>query len=275
MHTDGATLPMAPDHLLLWCNRGDERVATFLYPLESALAQAGPELVATLQRPSFRHLPDYEFEVGTTRTPAPAAPLLWRHDGEMHVRFDPDFLDPDAHDALAPAHAAEALFERNAFAVTLRPGDLLAFDNRRVLHARGAYAPRYDGTDRWLQCMYVMAALRPCSGVRIDGRMVTFPQWDAPRRDANAPGSATRPPPVTVATIAAHLHAIIGRRDAIGPDTELGVGLGVDSYALIDLTLTLERTYGVALADEAMLEARTVADVVRAVAAAQAVGASA
>lgn len=252
MHTDGATLPMAPDHLLLWCNRGDASVATYLYPLAAALDEAAPELVAALQRPVFRHVPDYEFEVGNRRAVGPAVPLLWWADGDARVRFDPDFLANEASDSAdiqAQAQAAEALFDRHRVAVTLRPGDLLVFDNRRVLHARGAYHPRYDGTDRWLQCMYVTQELRSRPDTHVEGRMVTFPAWDAKAR-------------VTTAAIAAHVQAVTGRVDAIGADMELSADLGIDSYALIDLALTLERAFGVALRDEAMLDARTVGDLV-------------
>lgn len=39
--------------------------------------------------------------------------------------------------------------------VKLKPGDLMIVDNRRAIHARSGYTPRYDGTDRWLQRMYV------------------------------------------------------------------------------------------------------------------------
>lgn len=252
MHTDGATLPMAPDHLLLWCNRGDASAATYLYPLDAALDEAAPELVAALQQPRFRHVPDYEFDVGTGRAVGPAVPLLWWADGDARVRFDPDFLAnevTDASQAQADAHAAEALFDRHRVAVTLRPGDLLVFDNRRVLHARGPYHPRYDGSDRWLQCMYVAQDLRTRPGTRVSGRRVTFPEWDAKPR-------------VTTAAIAVHLQAVTGRDDEIGADMELRDDLGIDSYALIDLALTLERAFGVALRDEDMLDARTVGDLV-------------
>ena len=34
--------------------------------------------------------------------------------------------------------------------IQLEPGDLLVFDNRRSAHARSAYTPRFDGSDRWL-----------------------------------------------------------------------------------------------------------------------------
>ena len=38
--------------------------------------------------------------------------------------------------------------------VYLRPGDLLALDNRHWLHGRTPFEAVYDGRDRWLQRLY-------------------------------------------------------------------------------------------------------------------------
>ena len=42
-------------------------------------------------------------------------------------------------------------------AIKLKPGDLLLIDNRRVLHSRNAFQAHYDGYDRWLQRIYLLA----------------------------------------------------------------------------------------------------------------------
>ena len=52
--------------------------------------------------------------------------------------------DPDCHDA-----------------VRLRPGDLLAINNRSCAHARSEYVASFDGNDRWLQRVYVRHAIQP------------------------------------------------------------------------------------------------------------------
>ena len=41
-----------------------------------------------------------------------------------------------------------------AIAVELRPGDLVAFDNRRVLHGRDAFREHDGGVERWLRGCY-------------------------------------------------------------------------------------------------------------------------
>ena len=41
--------------------------------------------------------------------------------------------------------------------VALNVGDALIFDNKAVLHRRGSFEAKYDGTDRWLQRVYCKA----------------------------------------------------------------------------------------------------------------------
>jgi hypothetical protein len=53
----------------------------------------------------------------------------------------------DAAEALAVLGAALDAALRPFPAV---PGDLYFLDNRRAVHGRPAFQPRYDGTDRWL-----------------------------------------------------------------------------------------------------------------------------
>ena len=55
---------------------------------------------------------------------------------------------------------------------TLSAGDLLVFDNRRVVHTRSAYEARMDGTDRWLKRAFVLDNPTWCS--RLRGGLVAF-----------------------------------------------------------------------------------------------------
>ncbi|MFV0320670.1 MAG: TauD/TfdA family dioxygenase, partial [Microbacterium sp.] len=51
-------------------------------------------------------------------------------------------------------------------------GDLFLFDNRRVMHARTPFEPRYDGTDRWLQRVIISDDLGRSAGRRTQRRRV-------------------------------------------------------------------------------------------------------
>ncbi len=97
--------------------------------------------------------------------------------GDRHdplLRLDLVFMKPQEGDAEAAA-AFDILatsLKREARALVLEPGDLLFLDNRRVIHARSAFTPRGDGTDRWLQRVILTSDLRKLSGVRRRGLRV-------------------------------------------------------------------------------------------------------
>jgi len=43
--------------------------------------------------------------------------------------------------------------------IKLEKGDLVIINNRRAIHGRSAFTPRYDGKDRWLQRVYITNSL--------------------------------------------------------------------------------------------------------------------
>jgi hypothetical protein len=52
--------------------------------------------------------------------------------------------------------------------IHVRRGDIVVMDNQRAIHRRAAFAPRWDGTDRYF--IRVSAARDPCAGVAADPR---------------------------------------------------------------------------------------------------------
>jgi L-asparagine oxygenase len=71
------------------------------------------------------------------------------------------------HDALCAfrPRVAQALCELAARLraacrpIVLRPGDMLFLNNRRAVHGRAGFTARYDGEDRWLKRVVLMADL--------------------------------------------------------------------------------------------------------------------
>jgi hypothetical protein len=51
--------------------------------------------------------------------------------------------------------------------VRLLPGDLVIVDNRRAVHSRSEFEPRWDGKDRWLQRTYVSRDLAASEELRM------------------------------------------------------------------------------------------------------------
>jgi L-asparagine oxygenase len=145
------------DVLTLLCVRNPDRIPTTV-ATAAALDPAGLDL-ETLTGPHFRILPDPEHLRGRDPASVDSSPraVLSTEGSVLRLRVDPAFCEP------VGARAAQALgvlheqLDAGLFQVPLDPGDLLMVDNRRAVHGRSAFRPRYDGTDRWLRKLTVTA----------------------------------------------------------------------------------------------------------------------
>jgi len=101
----------------------------------------------------------------------PPAPVLSGDPERPTMVFDADLMqgtDPDADAALQALAAATAGHHTS---VTLERGDLLIIDNQVAVHGRSPFAPRFDGTDRWLQRAFVVPDLA-ASATERKGRVI-------------------------------------------------------------------------------------------------------
>ncbi|MFH8579796.1 TauD/TfdA family dioxygenase [Streptomyces zaomyceticus] len=83
------------------------------------------------------------------------------------IRIDPAFMPSDLQgEAVAALDSVTKEIDANLRDVALAPGELLIVDNKRAVHGRRPFAARYDGTDRWLRRINVVADLRRAAGRR-------------------------------------------------------------------------------------------------------------
>jgi alpha-ketoglutarate-dependent taurine dioxygenase len=169
-HTETAFHPHRSRYLLLLCLRGDPAGHTLLCSVPHAAARLPEDAVQVLRQPRFDTGIDESFGRSTRRV-GPFA-VLAGDPARPFVTFDADLtagLDDEANDALALLReAVDACF----LEVTLETGDLLVVDNAVTVHGRSSFPARFDGTDRWLQRVFVVPDLVP-SGAERQGRVIT------------------------------------------------------------------------------------------------------
>ncbi|WP_165495322.1 TauD/TfdA family dioxygenase [Actinomadura roseirufa] len=167
LHTENAFHTRRPDFVGLLCLRGDhERRAA---SITASISQAYPVLsaadVAVLREPRFQTRLAPSFCRGRARRPyTKPAPIITgtAEFPRMCVDFD-DTRPCDEPAARALASLGRAL-QRVRRESVLRPGELAIIDNSAAVHGRAAFTPRYDGSDRWLQRMFVVETVRPLLG---------------------------------------------------------------------------------------------------------------
>jgi hypothetical protein len=153
-HTETAFHPFKPDFVLLHCLRPDhDRTArTISASARMILPLLTPKERALLAQPLFQTGIDYSFgSANGLQGNGPVLAVLTGNPADPELTYDLDLMVGTTKEA---KHALQAL--RLAAAevgcwVQLDQGDLLIVDNRRAVHARSEFIPRYDGRDRWLQ----------------------------------------------------------------------------------------------------------------------------
>jgi L-asparagine oxygenase len=153
------------DYAGLLCLRGDPAGASRY--AQARDLQLSPDVAATLREPRFQMRPDTA-HVLPGKAPIRRLAVLTGPESAPEICYDMHGLTPidDADTAAAAAlRELRACLDEVHISHVMERGDLLVFDNRRVVHARTPFAARFDGTDRWL--MRTM----------ICGSAVTFRRW--------------------------------------------------------------------------------------------------
>jgi L-asparagine oxygenase len=158
----------APDFVLLLALRcaQDRSAATLFVEAKDVCERLSLRHLACLREPNFRLLAPYSFtRAGDGSRPLSApVPILRGPTDAPSLAFDSacgiQALSEEAEEAfLALVQGCETpALQRQ---VRLGPGDLLALNNNRCMHARSAFQARFDGQDRWLQRAYVRRSIWP------------------------------------------------------------------------------------------------------------------
>ncbi|KAI9758091.1 MAG: hypothetical protein M1815_004978 [Lichina confinis] len=164
LHVENAYFDRRPHFLALCCLRQDHdrRARTLVADVRSVLAEMDPADVAELQRPVFvvPSPSSHHQAMGGERWSRPRPLVELDADADaVDVTLICHFpgmkaLEPRARQALDRfqwmLHRPDILRS-----IALEPGSLLLINNRKVAHGRMGFEPRYDGTDRWLQRVYI------------------------------------------------------------------------------------------------------------------------
>jgi L-asparagine oxygenase len=156
----------SPDFILLYCLRSDpERTAeTLIAEVADLCARLPDSDLVVLREPRFELRAPYSFtkDDPSDRPWVGPVSLLGRTESVPTAAFDlacgSRAVDEEAGQALAALR--EAANEPGVvLSIRLEPGNLLILDNRRCVHGRTRFTARYNGSDRWIQRIYVRLSL--------------------------------------------------------------------------------------------------------------------
>jgi len=168
-HPERALHEACPDFLLLLGLRaaplGD--AVTTLVEARDICRLLSDRARSVLAQPVFQLRAPYSFTHGIADRPwSRPVPLLHNTDTTTALAFDlacgVRAMAPEAEEALDELkHVVSRVDLHRNF--RLGAGDLLVVDNRKCAHARSRFEARFDGSDRWLQRVYVRRSLNGLS----------------------------------------------------------------------------------------------------------------
>jgi L-asparagine oxygenase len=173
LHTESAFDEHSPSFILLSCVRNHDRTPTFVSSMawiDPTEARLQPLFASTFGIPARGPIDanaaaSNHFDHGVDSSDL--QPVLYGDVSAPYLSFDTFYFERPQDPAAASALIRlEELLQERAASVQLEPGDVLLLDNRRVVHGRPSFAPRYDGTDRWLKRVCVTSDLRRSRALR-------------------------------------------------------------------------------------------------------------
>jgi L-asparagine oxygenase len=177
LHTEDGFHPNMPHFLSLLGLRADHghRAITVGSGIRAALPHLDAVTLQALRRPEFRVRVASSF-VGTDAIAYTSPmPVLTGREDDPDLCVDYHAMEPMTHDAERAFVALRDALMSTMVGLVMGPGDLLIVDNRKAVHGRTGFEPRYDGRDRWLRRCFTVTDIRTSSPERFPGSRVHQP----------------------------------------------------------------------------------------------------
>lgn len=172
LHTESAFHPYAPSFVILMCLREDLNAATTFATVEDIIASLDEETLFYLKEPLFVTAIDESFRTHGEPNKNILLPILTEKEDNLQICFDEFYMRGKTLQAQEALDKLLEAIKKNTKEIILQTGDVLIFDNRKLVHGRRSFKARYDGTDRWLLRMVVLDKMPPDTQYVYDDHMI-------------------------------------------------------------------------------------------------------
>jgi len=153
-HIEDAFHEKAPQYCSLLCIRSDNKTKTLISFLDDLCIP--DELEKILKQPRFKIEYDETFKDEYKKLPLITPIILENESKRKYIKIDYPVtygIDEESQKAL---YDLKVIINKNKKELSLEEGDLLLFNNLKIIHARTAYIPNYEGEGRWLKRTMIM-----------------------------------------------------------------------------------------------------------------------
>ena len=154
IHTEQAFSKLRPDILSLACLRGDKDAFTYILPVNRIIQNLSKDEINMLYKPLWKtgvdlsfKLNGHEFVEGDMRGPLS---ILNGDIEDPYLIFDQDLMKGITEESDEMIKKIVIIYYNERLVHNLKPGEIILIDNKRAVHGRSSFFPRYDGYDRFL-----------------------------------------------------------------------------------------------------------------------------
>jgi L-asparagine oxygenase len=154
IHTEQAFSKLRPDILSLACIRGDINAKTYILPVNIILDKLSEYEKILLRKPLWKIGVDLSFKLhgkqfidGEIRGPIS---IINGSEDDPILIFDQDLMSGITEEANQLIKKIVEIYYNHRFQHNLNTGELILIDNKRAVHGRSPFIPKYDGKDRFL-----------------------------------------------------------------------------------------------------------------------------
>ena len=177
IHTEQAFSDLRPDILTLGCLRGDESAITYILPVNVILNQMDESKINLLRKPLWKIGVDLSFKIncdefinGDLRGPIP---IIYGSEKDPLLVFDQDLMIGINEEAEKLKNEIIEIYYKYRYSHILKPGEIIFIDNKRAVHGRSIFNPKFDGTDRFIIRSFVLFNIENYkNAINLNKRMV-------------------------------------------------------------------------------------------------------
>jgi hypothetical protein len=154
IHTEQAFSRLRPDILSLACLRGDPNALTYILPVKTILEHMSNDEIKLLRDPLWKtgvdlsfKLHGQEFAEGDIRGPMS---IIYGSEEDPLLTFDQDLMFSEDEIGEHLLKKTVSIYYEKRGQHNLTSGEIILIDNKRAVHGRSSFSPKYDGQDRFL-----------------------------------------------------------------------------------------------------------------------------
>jgi L-asparagine oxygenase len=151
-HVEDAFHTARPNWIALLCIKEDKNAFTKI--ARAVDLELPQNTLALLKKKNFQVLADDTYDDMTQTA------LTWIIRGpntNREIVFDPPYTICKDDKERAILSLLKEAAEKSKQTFALEKGDFIIFNNRKAIHARSEYSPKYDGNDRWLKRALILS----------------------------------------------------------------------------------------------------------------------